>query len=99
MQNEADRDVEPEDPLPGDALDDRAADQRAERDGQAADPAPCSEREPALLRRCRVAEDRQRKGHDDRSPETLEGAGEHERLDRRRERGRGRGSREDDETR
>ena len=37
-------------------LDDGAADERAERDGEAADPAPGAEREPALLGRERAAE-------------------------------------------
>src|SRR6185295_11612734 len=36
-QHEPEGHVQPEDPLPGDALHDRAADERAERDGQAAD--------------------------------------------------------------
>ena len=35
--DEADRDVEPEDPVPGDAADDGAADHRSERDAEAAD--------------------------------------------------------------
>ena len=50
-QDEADRHVQPEDPLPGDALDDGAADERAERDGEAADPAPDAERDAAPRRR------------------------------------------------
>src|SRR6266511_2272543 len=48
-QQQPDRDVEPEDPLPRHPLDDGAADERAERDREAADAAPCAEREPAPL--------------------------------------------------
>src|SRR4029077_4371591 len=48
-QDEPDRHVEPEDPLPGDALDDRAADERPDRDGQSADPAPRAEDAPTPL--------------------------------------------------
>src|SRR5439155_21274663 len=51
-------DVEPEDPLPGDAVDDRAADERAEGDGEPADSAPHAEREPALVGRYGRREDR-----------------------------------------
>ena len=46
-EHDSDRDVEPEDPLPRDALDDRAADERPEGDREPADAAPCAEREPA----------------------------------------------------
>src|SRR5438046_1244407 len=59
-QDQPEGDVEPEDPLPGDALNDRAADQRAERDGEAADAAPGAEREAAALCRHRRRENRQR---------------------------------------
>ena len=43
----ADGDVEPEDPLPAEAVDDGAADRRAERDGPAAHAAPDAERHAA----------------------------------------------------
>ena len=50
-QYEPDRHVQPEDPLPRDALDDRAADERADRHGEAADPTPGPEHEAAPLLR------------------------------------------------
>ena len=74
--------------MPRDAGDDRAADERAERDGEAADPAPGAERDAAALGRDRGREDRQRERHHDRAAEALHGAGDVQRLDRRRERGR-----------
>ena len=49
ISSEADRHVEPEDPLPREALDDGAADERAEGDREAADPAPGAERDAAPL--------------------------------------------------
>ena len=49
----------------------------------------------APLRRHRAREDRQRQRHHDRAAEALHGAGEVQRLDRRRERGRDRAERED----
>ena len=49
QQHEADRDVEPEDPLPRDALDDGAADERAHRDREAGDARPGAERDAAPL--------------------------------------------------
>ena len=48
-QHEPDRDVDPEDPVPGDGLHDGAADERAERDGDPADARPDADREPASL--------------------------------------------------
>src|SRR5439155_26786262 len=71
---ETDRDVQPEDPLPGDALDDRAADEWPERDREAADAAPGAECEPALLGRDGGAEDRQRQGRHDRAADALKGS-------------------------
>ena len=50
QQHQPDRHVQPEDPLPGHALDDRAADQRADRDGQAADRPPGAQRQAPPLR-------------------------------------------------
>ena len=81
------------------ALDDRAADERPERDREAADPAPGAEREPALLGRDRGAEQRQRQRHHERAAEPLHRAGDVERVDGRRERGRDRPEREDGEPR
>ena len=95
QQHEADRDVEPEDPLPRDAFHDRPAHERAERDRQTGDAAPGAECEPALLRGDGRREQRQGERHDDRSAGPLQRAGDDERIDRRRERrGRG-GDRED----
>ena len=51
--------------------DDGAADERAERDGEAADPAPRAERDAAALGRDRRREDRQRERHHDRAAEAL----------------------------
>ena len=94
-EQDADRDVEPEDVLPREALDDGTADDRAERDREPADRSPGAEREPALRRRHRSREDRQRQRHHDRAAEPLHGAGDVEHLDVRSERGGDRGERED----
>ena len=48
-QRDADRHVDPEDPVPRDAVDDRTADQRSERDAEAGDAGPGAERQPAQL--------------------------------------------------
>ena len=94
-QQQPDRHVEPEDPLPRQALDDGAADERPERDGEAADAAPRAERQAALLLRHRRAENRQRQRHDDRAAEPLHRPSEVEQLDGRGQRGRHRAERED----
>ena len=49
QHEQADRHVEPEDPLPGDAVDDGAADERAERDRETGDARPDAERDPSAL--------------------------------------------------
>ena len=67
ISDEADRHVEPEDPLPGDALDDRAADERPDRDGQAADAAPGAEDEPRRSAGTAARQDGQRQ-RQSRSP-------------------------------
>src|SRR5207245_7090437 len=72
-EEEANRNVQPEDPLPGRALDDRAADERAKRDCKAADPTPGAQREPALFRRHRCAEQGQRERRNDRAATALQG--------------------------
>jgi len=88
-----DRDVHPEDPLPRDALDDRAADDGAERDREAADTTtPGAEREAASLGRHAGGEDRERERRDDRAADSLDRACGNERLDRRRERRSSRGN-------
>jgi AAA ATPase domain len=84
-----DRDVEPEDPLPADALRDGAADERSDRDREALDPAPGAERGAALLGWDRAGEDGERERSDDRSPQALECASGDQQLDRRGERGGG----------
>jgi hypothetical protein len=73
-QHEADRDVEPEDPLPGDPLAHGAADERAERDAEAAHAGPDIERHPAFLAGHGLGEQRQRQRQDDGGPETLQRA-------------------------
>ena len=92
-EHDPDRHVEPEDPLPRDAGDDGAADERAERDRESRDPAPRAEREAAAVRGHGGREDGQRQRHHDRAADALERAGGVERADRRRKRrcGRGRG--------
>jgi len=65
-EREADRDVEPEDPLPRDPLDHGAADERAERDAEPADTGPDAERQPALLGRRAGAQQRQAQRCEDR---------------------------------
>ena len=52
-REQPDRDVDPEDPLPGEALGDRATDERPDRDREAGDAAPGAERDGASLRRGR----------------------------------------------
>src|SRR5262249_47587072 len=59
-QDESNRDVDPEDPLPGKPFHDRAADQRPDPDREAADAAPGAESETAFLARNRRREQRQR---------------------------------------
>ena len=73
-QDEPEGHVQPEDPLPGDALHDRAADERAERDGEAADATPGAERKTAAIRRHGGREDRQRERQHDRAAEPLDRA-------------------------
>ena len=48
-QDQPDRDVQPEDPLPGDPFDDGAADERPHRDGEARDAGPRTERGAAAF--------------------------------------------------
>src|SRR5439155_23691090 len=52
-EHESDRDVEPEDPVPGNTVDDRPADERANRDREPADASPDPQRETAPLARNR----------------------------------------------
>ena len=94
-EDEADGHVEPEDPLPADALDDGAADERAERDAEAAHAGPDAEREAALLGGGVGAQQRERERGDDRGADALERAGGDQRAGRGREGGGGRGGGED----
>ena len=87
--------VQPEDPVPGEAVHDRAADHRAERDAEARHAGPDAERESALLGGEGVAQQRQRQGRDHGAAEALHGARGDQRLGARRERRRRRGDRED----
>src|SRR6266550_2989347 len=59
-EHEPDRDVDPEDPLPGEPLDDRAADERTDRD-----------REPADLPRNRCRKEREGQRRHDRAANSL----------------------------
>src|ERR671915_334563 len=54
QQRDADRHVDPEDPLPRDAVDHGAADQRPEGDGEAGDPRPGADRQAAPTDRERI---------------------------------------------
>ena len=84
-QGQPDGHVDPEDPLPRQAFDHGAADERPEGDGEAADAAPGAQREAAALGRYRRAEDGQGERSDDGAAEALEGAGGDESLDRWRQ--------------
>ena len=93
-QHEPDRHVQPEDPVPRDAVDDGAADERAERDREAADAAPRAERHAAPLRRAPPAERIVSvSGITIAPPSALHRARGVERADRRRERRRRGGER------
>ena len=87
-RDDADGDVEPEDPVPRDAVDDRAADQRAGRDGDAGDAGPDAERHAALAFGERRGQQRQRQRRDDRAADALDGAGRDQRVGGRGQRGR-----------
>ena len=95
QRDQPDRDVEPEDPLPADALDDGAADERAERHGHAGDRAEDADRGAALRGRERRAEQREPERDQQRRARALDGAGGDQPADVGRERaGRGRGGEE-----
>ena len=67
--------------MPGHALGDRATDDRADRDREAADAAPGAEGERATLERHAGRQDRQGQRRHDRAADALEGAGEDQDLD------------------
>ena len=89
----ADRDVDPEDPLPRQSLDHRAADQRAAGHGQAGDRAEDPDRRAAALGREGRAQQGQAERHEQRRAGALHGARGDQPADvgRQRAGGRGRG--------
>jgi hypothetical protein len=86
-QRDPDRHVDPEDPVPADAIDHGTADERPERDGEAGDAAPGADREAALALGERGGEQRERERRDDRPTRALQGPGGDQRAGGRRERG------------
>ena len=70
-EHDPDRHVDPEDPVPGGGLDDRAADERTERDGDSADSRPHADGDAAALRGESLGEQGERKRRDDRRPQPL----------------------------
>ena len=93
--DEPDRHVEPEDPVPVEALGDRATDERPDGDGQTGDAAPGAERDRATLGRDRGGQDGQGQRRDDGATDALDGAGEDQDVGRRRQRGERRAADED----
>ena len=89
QQRDADRHVQPEDPLPGRALHDGPADQRADGDGQAADGAPGAQGQAAALRGHRRRQQREGQRDHDGGADALHGPGGHQGADAGRH-GRGR---------
>jgi hypothetical protein len=73
--DDADRHVQPEDPVPVEALDDRAADDRADRDAEAADAAPDADRGRAHPIGDRLGQQGQRQRCDGGAAEALDGPG------------------------
>ncbi len=70
----ADRQVDPEDPLPGEAAGDRAADHRTGDQGEAGDAAEQAQHAAALLPRKRGTQQRHRQRHDQRRADALDGS-------------------------
>jgi hypothetical protein len=89
-QYQADRHVEPEDPVPVEAVDDGAADDRPCRNRETGDTAPEPDRGTALLGRKCGADQRQGQRHHDRSRGALKRACRDQRVHVRGQR-RGRG--------
>ncbi len=71
--DDSDRHVHPEDPLPGGTLGDRAADEWADRDGEAGDRAPHAEGRAASFGRDGRGQDGEGQRQDERGPESLDG--------------------------
>ena len=70
--SDADRDVDPEDPVPVESLGDRPADDRAECDRETCEPAVDAEDGSPALGRVRLGQDREAERQDDRPAESLE---------------------------
>ena len=68
---DADGDVHEEDPAPVDVLGDEPADERADREGHRGDAGPDADRHPALVRRERRRDDRERRGQHQRGADAL----------------------------
>ena len=71
----ADGDVEPEDPVPRSGLHERATDERAKRDGDAADAGPDAQGQPAALGREGLGQQGEGQRGGDRGADALDGAG------------------------
>ena len=93
-EREADGHVDPEDPVPGDALHDGAADERAERDGDAGDARPDADGDAAALLGKGFGEQRERERRDDRGAGALHRARGDQQVGAARQRGGGGGGRE-----
>ena len=70
-----DRNVDPEDPVPVQSLGDQATDQRADRDGQARQPAVDADDHAPALHGKRSRQDRQAERQDGRAAQALHGTG------------------------
>ena len=69
--SDPDRDVDVEDPVPGDVLGDHAAEQRPDRERHRRDAGPDADRRAALACREGGADDRERRGHHQRRADAL----------------------------
>src|SRR5258707_572079 len=69
--NDADRHVDPEDPVPVQPLSDRASNERAARYGESGKPTPDADYSSAAMGRKRRDEDRETEGGDDGGSDTL----------------------------
>ena len=94
---DGDGEVDEEDRAPGDLLGQPAADDRADRERDRRDAGPGADRLPALMRRERVGDDREGRGHHERRADPLDRARGDERAVAGREADRGRGEREHDD--
>jgi hypothetical protein len=96
-RNDSDGHVEPEDGLPVPALDNSAADERAERDAEAGDAAPDADGQRAESVLHRSDQQGQRERHDRGGAEALKRAADDEHPRLVAEGGEDRGNREDDD--